>query len=333
MSETPESIADALTEVMAAATAEAEPETETAPDSISEEAVTEDVEDTQIGDEDTQIGDVEASEEDNDESEEPETVFQAPEHWSSDERTQFESLPPEAQEVLLERDKAFQKGYQEKAQAISAITEAIKPWEQALAQKGVTADQAIRTLLAAQHQLDTNPVQGILQIAQSYGIVDQLKNQFAPQTDDDDFTDPGIKALQQEILSLKSEIAQTKQGVQQQVIDSGTQQLEIFKSATDDKGAPLHPHFDAVLPLVTTYVQQGKTLEDAYQAAVWTVPEFRESQIKPPEKTEQEKAQKVKKAKRAARAVKTNGKDDPDAGAEARSIKEDLAEAFRQHSS
>ena len=47
----------------------------------------------------------------------------------------------------------------------------------------------------------------------------------------------------------------------------------------------------------------------------------------------QEKAKKVKQAKRAARGVKTNGKADPQEGAEVMSLHDDLTEAFRQHSS
>jgi hypothetical protein len=329
MTETPESIADALTAAMAEQV-ESESETEATPDSISEEAVTETEEETV----ELEATDESEVEEDDDESEEPEKVFQAPEHWSSDERAKFDSLPPEAQEVLLERDKAFQKGYQEKAQAISAITEAIEPFKESLIRRGMTPQQAIGILFNAQDRLDKNPLEGILQIAQSYGIVDQLREQFAPQADEDDFTDPGIKALQQEIKELKGQIAQTNQGLQQQTIDAGRQQLETFKDAVDGDGKLLHPHFEQVMPLVTAYVQQGDSLQEAYEKAVWTVPEYRDSQVtKTVEKTDKEKAEKVKKAKRAARGVKTNGKSDPEEGTETLSLHDDLKEAFRQHSS
>jgi hypothetical protein len=322
--ETTESIADALTAVMADA-AESESETEEAPDSISEEAVTETEDVTQ---------ELTDEVEEDDEEAEPDKVFQAPEHWSSDERTQFESLPPEAQEVLLERDKAFQKGYQEKAQAISAITEALEPFKESLIRRGMTPQQAIGILFNAQDRLDNNPLDGILQIAQSYGVVDQLRDKFAPQADDDDFTDPGIKALHNKIEGLEGKLDQTAQGIQQQAIDAGKQQLDTFKNAVDGEGNLLHPYFDKVMSLVTSYVKDGETLDSAYEKAQWTVPEFRDSQTKKvTEKTEEEKAAKVKKAKRAARGVKTNGKSDPEEGAEALSLHDDLEEAWRQHSS
>ena len=64
------------------------------------------------------------------------------------------------------------------------------------------------------------------------------------------------------------------------------------------------------------------------------VPAYRDSLVKKEtEKTEAAKAQKVKQAKRAARGVKTNGKADPEEGAEALSLNEQLSEAYRQHSS
>lgn len=330
--EVTESIADALTASYNELNAESETETEEAP-VVSEEA--------------TQETEVEAEaetevEEDGEESEEQDdetsTVFQAPEHWSSDEREGFDSLPPEAQEILLARDKSFQTGYQEKAQAIAAVTEALEPWKDNLAQRGVTADQAIRTLFAAQHSLDTNPIQGILQIAQSYGVVDQLRTQFAPTTDEDDFTDPEIKALRQTVSDLQNQMEQTTTGIQQQNNSQLQQQIDSFQNAKDESGVLKHPYFEQLKPQMAHIVNTGKTLEQAYEEAVWTVPEYRQQQLDAQgkataQKTEQEKAEKVKRAKKAARGVKTNGKASPDTGAESLSLHEDLSLSFQQHSS
>lgn len=319
---TTESIADALTASMNEV--ESDTESEETTDSISEEAITE----TEVVEDTTEV------EEDKDESEEQETVFQAPEHWSSDERTKFDSLPPDTKEFVLERDAHFQTGYQEKAQAISAITDAIEPFKEALIRRGLTPEQAIGILFNAQDRLDNNPLEGILQIAQSYGVADQMREHFAPKTDDDDFTDPGIKALQQDIKGLKSQIEQTNQGIQQQGTSAVQAQLDTFKSVTDTDGNLKHPHFDQIKVLMGAYVQGGDTLDSAYDKAVWTLPEFRESQNKKVvEKTDEEKAQKVKKAKRAARGVKTSGKSNPNEGAEVQTLHEGLTEAFRQHSS
>jgi hypothetical protein len=309
-----ESIADALTASMTELS-DSEVETEEEDGGISQEAT----------EETTEVVEEEPAEE-----AEPEKVFQPPEHWSSDEKSQFEALPPEAQEVLLARDKAFQKGYQEKAQSISAISEALEPWKQSLAQQGLTADQAIRQLFAAKNTLDTNPLNGILQLAKNYGVLDQLQTRFAPSTDDDDLSDPEIRALKQEISSLKAQVSQTTEGIQQQSTNAVQQQIESFKNEKDADGALKHPHFDSVRALMGAYVQQGKTMQEAYENAVWTVPEFREALQKSVKKeTEAERAARVKKAKVAAKGVKANGKAAPDTS-KPKSLGEDLRAAWNE---
>lgn len=325
---TTESIADALTASFEEASqAESEPETETAEEVAVSEGAAEEVEETEV----------EATEEASEESEEPETVFQAPEHWSSDDREAFEARSPEAQKLILKLEKDFKQGYQERVEGISAITEALEPWKDELAQRGVTADQAIRTLFAAQHSLDTNPVQGVLQIAQSYGILDQLRKEFSPETDDNDFTDPEIKALRAEVSDLKNQQNQNTQAAQDERNRAVQAQIDNFANAKDSDGNLSHPHFEQVRVQMGPLVDKGMSMEEAYKEAVWTVPEYRESQLKAQEKakaekTEAEKAQKVKQAKKAARGVKTNGKADPAEGADALSLGDELREAFRQHS-
>jgi hypothetical protein len=276
---------------------------------------------------------VTAEAEEDSEGQEPEKVFQPPEHWSSDEKAQFSALPPEAQEILLERDKHFQSGYQERVQSISDIEAAIEPWKQHLAQRGLTADQAIRNLFAIQAQVESNPVDGILWLAQNYGVLDQLKGQFAPDTDGD-FIDPEVKALNSKIAELEGKISQTSQQIQQSQTVSAQQELDNFVNAVDADGKPAHPHFEAAKPLIASLVGQGKSLEDAYNEAVWTVPEYRESQSKPepPAENEVEKARKVKQAKKAARGINQDGTAKTTESDEDLDIKSSLELAWKQHS-
>ena len=271
---------------------------------------------------------VEALAEDEPEDEEPEEVFQPPEHWSSDEKETFKSLPQEAQEILIARDKNFQRGYQERVQAISDIEKAVEPWKQVLAQRGVSEADAIRTLLAAQARIESDPVNGILALAQQFGIVDQLRSQFAPDTDDE-FLDPEIKALRQQVNQLNQQLGnfqqQTVQGQQEQLLS----QIDSFKNQKDEKGNLVHPHFDSVRTHMASLVQQGKTMEDAYNEAVWLVPEYRESHLKTVQRkrkdeTDLEKAKRVKKAKKAATANKSSGKDAAETDDEKLTVKDEL---------
>lgn len=319
-----EEIGSITEELQAALEAESKSESESETEPLKvvvspEEGATEETEDK------TEV------EEDDEASAEPEEVFQAPDHWSSDLKEQFGSLQPEAQEILLARDKEFQTGYQEKAEGITAISEAIEPWKDNLAQRGVTPDQAIRVLFAAQHSIDQNPLQGILQVAQNYGVLDQLKAQFTPK-EDDSFMDPEVKALKQELADLRGTINTAQQQDTQQNTSEVAQIIETFKTETDDAGKVVHPHFEKLKTMMAPHVSGGDSMEEAYNKVVWTLPEYRaEQESAKVEKTDEEKAAKVKKAKKAARKVRSSGNaDSTEEGDDDLTIKEELDKTFRQ---
>jgi hypothetical protein len=277
---------------------------------------------------------VEAAAEEDYEDEEPEEVFQPPEHWSSDEKETFKSLTPEAQQILVNKEKQFQQGYQERAQAISDIEKALEPYKQTLAYMGVDEGTAIRTLFSAHQRIMSDPANGILALAQQFGIMDQLRQQFAPDTDDE-FVDPEIKALRQQVQDLQSNLGQfqnqTIQGQQQELLS----QIDSFKSQKDEKGNLIHPYFDQVRTQMAPLVQQGKTMEEAYNEVVWTVPEYRDKHIKTVQskrknESDAERAQRVKKAKKAATANKTTGKSNAEDVDESLSVKDELRAAWNQ---
>lgn len=277
---------------------------------------------------------VEAAAEEDEEDEEPEEVFQPPAHWSSDEKETFKSLSPEAQQILINKEKQFQQGYQERAQAISDIEKALEPYKQNLAYMGVDEATAIRTLFATHQRIMSDPANGILQLAQQFGILDQLRQQFAPDTDDE-FVDPEIKALRQQVQQLQSNLGQFQTQTQQGQQEALLAQIDSFKSQKDEKGDLIHPYFDQVRVQMATLVQQGKSMEDAYNEVVWTVPEYREKhmktvQAKRKKETDAERAQRVKKAKKAATANKTSGKSQDDVADEALSVKDELTAAWNQ---
>jgi len=278
---------------------------------------------------------VTAEAEDDTEDEEPVEVFQPPKHWSSDEKEQFKALPEEAQKILLERDKQFQKGYQERVQGISDIEKALEPYKQNLALMGASEADAIRTLFAAHARLMQDPANGILGLAQQFGVMDHLREQFAPDTDDD-FTDPEIKALRQQVQTLQSQLGNFQTQTQSQQQEQLLSQIDSFKNQTDDSGQLVHPYFDQVRTQMATLVQQGKSLDEAYNEAVWMVPEFRESHLKTVQSKKQsesevDKARRVKKAKQAAKANKTSSKSKAEEDAKL-TVRDELRAAWNQFS-
>ena len=274
----------------------------------------------------TEQNEVAAEAEEASEDAEPEGI-PAPEHWTSEQKEAFTSLTPEAQRVLLDRDAEFQKGYQERVQGIANIQQALEPYKQIIAQMGVSEDQAIRSLFAAYGQLTANPLEGIRRLAQNFGVLDQLAE---PDTNDD-FVDPEIKALREQVQNLQGQLHQFGEYQSQSVQAQGQQQVESFKSATDANGNLLHPHFEDALPLIVPLVQSGKSLEEAYEEAKWSVPAYRETAMAAGKKepTDIEKARKVRQAKKAADSVKPKGKA-PSAPEKELSIEDELKAVWNE---
>jgi hypothetical protein len=103
----------------------------------------------------------------------------------------------------------------------------------------------------------------------------------------EDNADPTIRALRNDLVQTRNEVAQLKQG-QTQVSESQlTQQIQAFKDAKNEKGEPQNPHFERVRHLMAPLVAEGKSMQDAYNEVVWIVPEHRQAVAK------------VKNAKRA----------------------------------
>ena len=106
--------------------------------------------------------------------------------------------------------------------------------------------------------------------------------------------------------------------------------IEDFKSVKTADGKEAHPYFDEALPLITSLVSQGKSLEEAYSEAVWTVPAFREANTPKAGLTAEQKAAKVKQARKASNTVKTSRSDSPGSQEKAMSLEDELTAAFRE---
>lgn len=309
-----EAVIDSLREVYKAKSKDVTeaPEDEPEPEDSEPEQVAEAEDTDEEVSERAESEEVEVEAQDDQEDEEPEQVFQAPEHWSSEYKAEFEHLPNEARNLVLKFEKDFKNGYQERVRKISDVEQALEPWRQHIVQRGLSEGDAIRTLFALQAQIERDPVNGVLSLAQRFGIMDHLRSQFAPDTDDE-FVDPEIKALRQQVQDLHSQLGNFQQQTVQSQQEGLMQQIEAFKSQTDEKGNLTHPYFEQVRHTMAPLVAQGKTMEEAYNEAVWMVPEFRDQHIKTVTRkrrneSEMERAERVKEAKKAATANKQSGK-------------------------
>ena len=304
--------------------AEAGAEGEEAADGESE--ATDEIQDTETGDDDQPLT--------------------APEHWSDDDKQVFVELNAGAQEFLLRRHREMEADYTRKTQEIAEKRKAIEPLEQVIAphrtlwqQFGLDDATAVSRLVTAEATIRANPVQGIAQLMQNYGVT---REHLYPDDTPSDYQDPATQALQQRIDQLEGMMNQqnTQQySAQQQTIES---QITAFRDAQDSDGNPLRPYFSDVehrmAALINAERQLGSqlSLENAYDQAIRLDPQVR-AKVEVAEKATQEaelerKArERAAKAKRAAKSnVKSTGTSGGKAPDQPTSIKEGLRQMYAE---
>ena len=248
----------------------------------------------------------------------PATAQEAPQHWPAEKRETFAKLPREAQDLVLERHKEMEADYTRKTMELAEqrkpldeFTKLFEPAKQRLELAGLTPAQVTRQLLAAQSLIETNPVEGLKWLAQSYKV--DLST-LVPK--EDEYVDPAYKALRDELNQLKSQLSQREQAVQRQNAEAVQKTITDFSSSKNADGTAKYPHFDSLRNLMGPIVADGKTLEQAYELASYTLPEVREriaseaakaAQVEALKKAEEERKQKAKDVKGATQVIRSRG--------------------------
>lgn len=233
----------------------------------------------------------------------PEAV-KPPNSWTAEAKQKFSALDPLVQQEVLKRESDYSRKIQESSERakLSERFEAIAaPYRPMLAAEGATAETAFESLLNTAYRLRTGSPQEksalILDLAHKYGV--ELNQ--SGQEQDDVYVDPDIKALREEIASLKNQ--QQSQLYQAQTAEQAALRQQIHAFSSD----PQNEHFEKVKGEMSALLQAGKaqTLEDAYSQALWLNPETREAMVAAKVKAENERrikeeTDKAAKAKRAA---------------------------------
>ena len=237
-------------------------------------------------------------------TEDVEDAVAPPASWTAESKEKFGSLDPVLQQEVLKREKDYAQGinkYADAAKTADAYDQVIAPYKAMIAAEGSNPVQAIASLFNSAYQLRTGTPEEkgklILGLAQQYGADLSQINQ---QGETDEYVDPDILALKNEIASLKQTTQSQVQAAQNQQITVYQQQIETF--AAD----PKNEHFDKVRETMSSLLTSGSasTLDEAYEKSLYLVPETRESiiqkQIKDAEvakvKKDTEAADKAKKA-------------------------------------
>jgi len=191
------------------------------------------------------------------------------------------------------------KGHSERAQAYD---QAVSPYRPYLEQLGVDAPTAVSYLLKTEYALRNGDpavkAQIFQKMAQDYGIdLGQLAQMPAP--------DPQQQYLMQQLQELRHQQMAWQNQLQQQ--EQTRAQAQIGEFAAADK-----PHFDAVRGDMADLLESGKakTLQDAYEMAVWMRQDTRQTLLDQQRAEAQKKAleqAQAQKAKAAAVSVKGSG--------------------------
>ena len=238
--------------------------------------------------------------------------LQAPNHWPKDFAAKFEALEPPAQHLFMQRYKDLEGDYTKKTQAIAkykkrqdAFDEIMQPFKGDFERAGMDDVGAVRQLLAAHDYLRKDPQNAIAWLANQYGVdIGAIGNDPALE---DEFADPQVKQLQQQVAQLTGFI-QNQQTQQQSYEQASTQSfIDQFAAETDASGNPAHPHFETVRSVMGSLISSGNAtdLKSAYEAAVYANPELRQEELKrvaarqSQAKVKTEAVQKAKKAQRS----------------------------------
>lgn len=238
-------------------------------------------------------------------------AIKRPSSWSADKDPVWESLSPEAREHVAKREQDAHKAISQLGETVKRMEPIGKLLEQhrdSFQSKGLTYDQGLSQLLAAQRALDQNPAAAIQQIARAYNVdLEQLAYGQPAQSD------PMVQQLQNQVSELTRQLNDVRSGVQHRAQAEAQQKLGTIEQAID-KFAADKPDFDELaseiemlLP-VLRQTNPNATLEqlisDAYDRASWGNPAARQRRLDADNRAkEQARIEAAKKAEEEAKAA------------------------------
>lgn len=236
-----------------------------------------------------------------------EPTVSAPAALTKEEKAVWDNVPPEIQKAFLRREADTQKGVEQLKAKYQPIEDVLAPLKPMLQQSGLTEAHAVRQLfdwhralsspnkamqadafrsLAQAHRFDLGslnpqpqPMQNIAPVAPP---VQQGDPQQPPQIDPLKQIE---QLLDQRLQPVNQQLNFYQQEMQRQRLDAANNELAGFAK---DK-----PHFDKVrvrmAEILSTAAQFGRpvTLQDAYDEAVWGMPDLRTEMLHEQEERQQ----------------------------------------------
>lgn len=200
-------------------------------------------------------------------------VIEPPKSWKQEMHPYWQKTDPKVQSYYLEREKQMLDGleqYKTDAQYTKQFKDAVAPYRQTLQQLGVDELTAAKSLFQADHILRYSPAEQkrayFEQLAKNYGI--DLGTPSTPAQP----VDPAVQSLRQELTAIQQQLTARQEAELKAAQDAVKKELDAFA------GDPAHPYFDEVASEIAAFVSAGKSLQDAYDAAVWANPVTRQKE-------------------------------------------------------
>lgn len=262
--------------------------------------------------------------------EESKDALQPLEKWSDEFKTKFSKLDRDSQQFLLDRHRDMEGDTTRKTQEIAEtrkryerLDEVLKPYDEIAKRQGADLAPHVAQALQLYMQVQRDP----LSVVRNYVAANKLTPEQLGLVGADPNEDPAIGSLRAQLEQTQRELANLRQGQVQQSDSQLTEKIQAFKDAKDESGNPKHPHFDKLRLLMAPLVEQGKSLDEAYEATVWTIPEVRQAAEKAAlEKAEKEAKKEADKARmekvRKAKTAETLPASDADKGTGRKTLKE-----------
>lgn len=228
-----------------------------------------------------------------------------PKSWRKEAKADWQKVPEGLREEIFRREEDMHRGlsqYKQFADIGTSLHKVIEPYGKMIVDAGMNAPQLIGDLLMMQKVMTTGKpeerVSMALQILDNTGLTLEQLTQVAQQRPTPTQVDPNVAELRQQLAQLQGRFQSMDQEREQAVHAETNAEIEKFRSD------PAHEHFDAVALDMSALLANGRatSLQEAYDKAIWAVPEIR---AKLQQKHEQELAK--KQAEQAAAARKAAG--------------------------
>ncbi len=199
-------------------------------------------------------------------TEEPPVWERAPASWKKDKHALWAAMSPEQKEYAYQREEQMRSGVEPllpKAQLADAISKVAEPYMNTIRGMNIDLPTAVKGLMEADHNLRTLPPQQKIQyfagLARAYGID---LNATAGTQQGQGPVDPNFYAVQNELNSVRGEIASFKQQQEQRENQSMLGDINKFAQKAE--------YFEEVRPTMIQLLQSGvaETLDDAYEKAI-----------------------------------------------------------------